>query len=55
VLPSVIDTPGNRKSMGEENADKWVKPENLAKTIAFLCSEEAGDLRGTAVQAYAGV
>ncbi len=55
VLPSVIDTPANRKAMGEANADKWVKPERLAATIAFLCSEQAGDLRGTAVQAYAGV
>jgi NAD(P)-dependent dehydrogenase (short-subunit alcohol dehydrogenase family) len=55
VLPSVIDTPANRTSMGEANASKWVQPERLARTIAFLCSEEAGDLRGTAVQAYAGV
>jgi NAD(P)-dependent dehydrogenase (short-subunit alcohol dehydrogenase family) len=55
VLPSVIDTPANRTAMGEAQADRWVRPERLAKTIAFLCSEEAGDLRGTAVQVYAGV
>jgi NAD(P)-dependent dehydrogenase (short-subunit alcohol dehydrogenase family) len=55
VLPSIIDTPANRAAMGEANADKWVKPERLAKVIAFLCSDEAGDLRGTALQAYAGV
>jgi NAD(P)-dependent dehydrogenase (short-subunit alcohol dehydrogenase family) len=52
VLPSIIDTPANRAAMGEAEASKWVKPERLAETIAFLASDEAGDLRGSAVQVY---
>ncbi len=52
VLPSIIDTPANRAAMGEADAAKWVKPERLAETIAFLASEEAGDLRGSAITVY---
>ena len=53
VLPSTIDTPANRAAMGDAAAHTWVKPERLARTILFLASEPAGDLRGTAVQVYA--
>lgn len=52
VLPSVIDTPTNRKAMGAENADKWVKPESLAQVICFLASEAAKDVRGAAIPVY---
>jgi NAD(P)-dependent dehydrogenase (short-subunit alcohol dehydrogenase family) len=55
VLPSIIDTPANRAAMGDADASKWVRPERLAETIAFLASEEAGDLRGSALTVYAGV
>ncbi len=52
VLPSVIDTPGNRAAMGAENAAQWVKPESLAQVICFLGSEAAQDLRGAAIPVY---
>lgn len=52
VLPSVIDTPTNRKAMGAENADQWVKPESLAAVICFLASAAAQDIRGGAVPVY---
>jgi len=55
VLPSVIDTPANRKAMGDKNAPKWVKPESLAKTICYLASEAAGDIRGAAIPVYGNV
>ncbi|MCA9705843.1 MAG: 3-oxoacyl-ACP reductase FabG [Myxococcales bacterium] len=55
VLPSVIDTPANRAAMGESEAHKWVPPGRLAETIAWLASEGAGDLRGTAVRVYGRV
>lgn len=55
VLPSVIDTPANRQAMGEENADKWVKPESLAQVICFLASEAAKDVRGAAVPVYGNI
>ena len=55
VLPSIIDTPFNRKNLGEKNAHKWVKPESLAEVICFLGSEKAGDMRGAAVPVYGDV
>ncbi|MFQ4140957.1 3-oxoacyl-ACP reductase FabG [Chlorogloeopsis sp. ULAP02] len=55
VLPSVIDTPTNRESMGEENAAQWVKPESLAEVICFLASEAAKDIRGAAVPVYGSI
>lgn len=55
VLPSIIDTPGNRAAMGSENADRWVKPESLAQVITFLASEAAQDIRGAAVPVYGSV
>lgn len=55
VLPSVIDTPGNRASMGEAEADRWVKPESLAQVICFLASTAAQDLRGAIVPVYGSI
>jgi NAD(P)-dependent dehydrogenase (short-subunit alcohol dehydrogenase family) len=46
VLPSVIDTPANRKDMPKADFSKWVTPESLANVILFLASEEAGDITG---------
>ena len=52
VLPSVIDTAANRKAMGSEQADTWVKPESLAEVICFLASEAARDVSGAAIPVY---
>ncbi|NJN86430.1 MAG: 3-oxoacyl-ACP reductase FabG [Leptolyngbyaceae cyanobacterium SL_7_1] len=55
VLPSIIDTPSNRASIGEEHADQWVKPESLGRVICFLASEAAKDLRGAVVPVYGSI
>ena len=52
ILPSVIDTQANREAMGEENLDKWVKPEAIAELICFLISEAAKDISGAAIPIY---
>jgi NAD(P)-dependent dehydrogenase (short-subunit alcohol dehydrogenase family) len=52
VLPSIIDTPNNRKAMGSEDAWSWVSPESLAKVICFLASEDAKDIRGANIPVY---
>ena len=52
VLPSVIDTPGNREAMGDAQAEQWVKPESIAEVICFLASEAAKDVSGAAVPVY---
>jgi len=49
VLPSIIDTPQNRADMGEANAAKWVKAEDLAAVMLFLASREATAVTGALV------
>jgi NAD(P)-dependent dehydrogenase (short-subunit alcohol dehydrogenase family) len=52
VLPSVIDTPGNRASQPDADASKWVPPEQIAGVIAFLCSKDAEPTSGAAIPVY---
>ncbi|NRA49307.1 MAG: SDR family NAD(P)-dependent oxidoreductase [Phaeodactylibacter sp.] len=39
VLPSIIDTPMNRKAMPDADFDKWVKPDAIAESMLFAVSE----------------
>ncbi len=52
VIPSIIDTPDNRKAMPAANFDNWVKPEMIAETVLFLCSEAAADISGAVIPVY---
>jgi NAD(P)-dependent dehydrogenase (short-subunit alcohol dehydrogenase family) len=52
VLPSTLDTPQNREAMPNADASKWVTPEELADTIAFLSSEASNGLYGANVEVY---
>src|SRR5579884_92286 len=52
VLPSIIDTEPNRKAMPNADFSKWPKPEEIAKVILFLCSDEARVIQGAAIPVY---
>lgn len=52
VLPSVIDTAANRKSMPKADFAKWPKPEEIARVILFLCSDDADVIHGAAIPVY---
>jgi NAD(P)-dependent dehydrogenase (short-subunit alcohol dehydrogenase family) len=52
VLPSVIDTEVNRKAMPKADFQKWPKPEEIARVILFLCSDDAKVIHGAAVPVY---
>jgi len=52
ILPSTIDTPQNRESMPRSDPSRWVKPEEIGRIVAFLCSESAGVIRGAAIPVY---
>ncbi len=52
VLPSIIDTASNRKAMPKADFSKWPKPEEIARVILFLCSEEARVIHGAAIPVY---
>jgi NAD(P)-dependent dehydrogenase (short-subunit alcohol dehydrogenase family) len=52
VLPSIIDTPANRKSMPTADHAKWPKPAEIAAAIAFLASPDNALTSGTLVPVY---
>lgn len=52
VLPSIIDTPANRKAMPNAPFDTWPKPAELAATILHLASPANALTSGALVPVY---
>ena len=52
ILPSIIDTPANRSAMPNADFAQWPKPEEIARVILFLCSDDARLIHGAAVPVY---
>jgi NAD(P)-dependent dehydrogenase (short-subunit alcohol dehydrogenase family) len=55
VLPSIIDTPANRKDMPDADYAKWVTPDDLATVILFLASPQARAVTGALVPVTGGM
>ncbi len=49
VLPSIIDTPANRRDMPNAPFDHWVRPAELAAVMLFLASDEASAVTGALI------
>ena len=49
VMPTIIDTPENRKSMPDADPKQWVAPGDLANVIEFLASERSRAIHGAAI------
>jgi NAD(P)-dependent dehydrogenase (short-subunit alcohol dehydrogenase family) len=52
ILPSIIDTKANRAAMPDADFSKWPKPEEIARVILFLCSDDATVVHGAALPVY---
>lgn len=52
VVPSIIDTAANRAAMPNADFSRWPKPEDIARVVLFLCSEDAKLVHGSAVPVY---
>ena len=52
ILPSIIDTEANRRAMPQADFTSWPKPEDIARVVVFLCSDEAKLVHGAAVPVY---
>ncbi|MEO6758584.1 MAG: SDR family NAD(P)-dependent oxidoreductase [Saprospiraceae bacterium] len=52
LVPSILDTPQNRRAMPDAATQEWVTPEAAADTIAFLLSATGGNFRETVVKIY---
>ena len=49
VLPSIIDTPANRKDMPDADPSAWVAPADLAAVILFLASPDSRAITGALI------
>lgn len=49
ILPTIIDTPRNRSDMPDADHSKWVPPEEIARVILFLLSDEAKAVTGAEI------
>jgi NAD(P)-dependent dehydrogenase (short-subunit alcohol dehydrogenase family) len=49
VLPSTMDTPGNRRAMPDADRSEWVRTEDVAHVVAFLLSDRAAPLTGASL------
>jgi NAD(P)-dependent dehydrogenase (short-subunit alcohol dehydrogenase family) len=52
ILPSVIDTPANRREQPDADHSKWVPPQQIAKVIRFLVSDESVPTSGAGIPVY---
>jgi NAD(P)-dependent dehydrogenase (short-subunit alcohol dehydrogenase family) len=52
VLPSIIDTEANREAMPNADFTEWPKPQDIARVVLFLCSDEAKAIHGAAIPVY---
>jgi NAD(P)-dependent dehydrogenase (short-subunit alcohol dehydrogenase family) len=50
VLPHLIDTDANRKAMPGADFASWPKPEEIARVVLFLASDEARLVNGETVR-----
>lgn len=55
VLPSIIDTAANRADMPKADFSAWVQPEELARVMLFLASDDASAVTGALVPVMGGV
>jgi NAD(P)-dependent dehydrogenase (short-subunit alcohol dehydrogenase family) len=52
VVPSIMDTPANRREMPKADFNIWPKTDDIAKVIVYLCSDEARVIHGAEVPVY---
>jgi len=52
IAPSTIDTEANRKAMPKAKHENWVNPADIARTLAFLISDQNQVTSGVVVPVY---
>lgn len=49
VLPTIIDTPQNRRDMPDADFGTWISPDTIARVIGFLLSEDGSSISGVGI------
>jgi NAD(P)-dependent dehydrogenase (short-subunit alcohol dehydrogenase family) len=52
IVPSIMDTPANRRAMPKADFDVWPKTDDIAKVIVYLCSDDARVIHGAELPVY---
>jgi NAD(P)-dependent dehydrogenase (short-subunit alcohol dehydrogenase family) len=52
ILPSMIDTPANREATPDADFSKWVPPEQIARVIRHLLSDDSAPTSGAGIPVY---
>ena len=52
ILPGTMDTKANRAADPGADFSRWVRPENVASLVVFLCSDAAAPITGAAIPIY---
>jgi len=52
IMPSIIDTPDNRRNFPKADFSKWVDPRDIAEVILFLVSDASKPISGAAIPVY---
>jgi NAD(P)-dependent dehydrogenase (short-subunit alcohol dehydrogenase family) len=52
ILPSIIDTPANRRAMPQAGPARWPRPEAIARVVLFLASDDADLVHGASIPVY---
>ncbi|MEO1652344.1 MAG: short-chain dehydrogenase, partial [Bacteroidota bacterium] len=52
IVPSTIDTPGTRAALPNANFEDWIKPDEIADTLEFLCTKAGRKLRHSVLKLY---
>ena len=54
LLPGTMDTPANRAAMAGADFTKWVQPDQVAKLLVHLMSDQASQVNGAVIPVYGG-
>ncbi|MDI3339470.1 MAG: SDR family NAD(P)-dependent oxidoreductase [Sphaerobacter sp.] len=52
IAPSTIDTPANRQAMPKADPSRWVRPQQIASLLVYLCSDPASAINGAVIPVY---
>lgn len=55
IVPGIIDTGQNRKSMPDKDFSTWTTPAQIAEVISFYSSQEASVIREPVIKVYNNV
>jgi NAD(P)-dependent dehydrogenase (short-subunit alcohol dehydrogenase family) len=55
LAPSIIVTEANVRSSPGEDYSKWIKPEEIAGLIVYLCSDDARSINGDIIELKGGM